>query len=412
MVDARLLHQSMHLLAPHQRGQAGSGAAEHTNDPRYAADAHQGVGHAVPRRMCISEGAQRGAAARSEAAHCGAAAGPGPVRRCGRARPVWRRGQAGSGAPRGLGWCDGLHDYAGALYSHPTMTATEGILEAATGFVVRADRGTEGADGERRIRVGIVGATGYVGAELIRLLVAPPERRARRARRAATATTTRSPDIHPHLRDDRPDGRDAGSRAADAVFLALPHGVAAGLVADLVAAGTAVIDLGPDFRLRDPADYPRWYGFEHPRPDLLEQRRLRPAGAASRRARGPRGRAGRDRRRRPAATRPPRSWRSPRSPGPGSSATSSSTPRAACPAPAASRSRTSCSARSTRASRPTASAAIATSPRSSRSWPRRPAARARPGRQPGRRRHRLPAPPDPDDPRHPLGLPRPADAGR
>ena len=32
----------------------------------------------------------------------------------------------------------------------------------------------------------------------------------------------------------------------------------------------AVIDLGPDFRLRDAADYPRWYGFEHPRPDLLE----------------------------------------------------------------------------------------------------------------------------------------------
>ena len=40
---------------------------------------------------------------------------------------------------------------------------------------------------------------------------------------------------------------------------------------DLVAAGTAIIDLGPDFRLRDPADYPRWYGFEHPRPDLLER---------------------------------------------------------------------------------------------------------------------------------------------
>jgi N-acetyl-gamma-glutamyl-phosphate reductase len=42
------------------------------------------------------------------------------------------------------------------------------------------------------------------------------------------------------------------------------------MVPDIVAAGTAVIDLGPDFRLRDPADYPRWYGFEHPRPDLLD----------------------------------------------------------------------------------------------------------------------------------------------
>jgi N-acetyl-gamma-glutamyl-phosphate reductase len=57
---------------------------------------------------------------------------------------------------------------------------------------------------------------------------------------------------------------------ADAVFLALPHGAAARMVPELVAAGTAVIDLGPDFRLRDPGDYPRWYGFEHPHPELLE----------------------------------------------------------------------------------------------------------------------------------------------
>jgi N-acetyl-gamma-glutamyl-phosphate reductase len=42
------------------------------------------------------------------------------------------------------------------------------------------------------------------------------------------------------------------------------------MVPGLVDAGTAVIDLGPDFRLRDPADYPRWYGFEHPHPELLE----------------------------------------------------------------------------------------------------------------------------------------------
>jgi N-acetyl-gamma-glutamyl-phosphate reductase len=58
---------------------------------------------------------------------------------------------------------------------------------------------------------------------------------------------------------------------ADAVFLALPHGAAAALVPDLANRGTTVIDLGPDFRLRNPADYPRWYGFEHQRPDLLEQ---------------------------------------------------------------------------------------------------------------------------------------------
>jgi N-acetyl-gamma-glutamyl-phosphate reductase len=42
------------------------------------------------------------------------------------------------------------------------------------------------------------------------------------------------------------------------------------LVPDIASAGTTVIDLGPDFRLRDPGDYPRWYGFEHPTPELLD----------------------------------------------------------------------------------------------------------------------------------------------
>jgi N-acetyl-gamma-glutamyl-phosphate reductase len=57
---------------------------------------------------------------------------------------------------------------------------------------------------------------------------------------------------------------------AAAVFFALPHGATAAAATDLVERGVAIVDLGPDFRLRDPADYPRWYGFEHPRPDLLE----------------------------------------------------------------------------------------------------------------------------------------------
>ncbi|HET7030486.1 MAG TPA: N-acetyl-gamma-glutamyl-phosphate reductase, partial [Candidatus Limnocylindrales bacterium] len=64
---------------------------------------------------------------------------------------------------------------------------------------------------------------------------------------------------------------DAALPDVDAIFLALPHGTAAGIVPDLAAAGTAVIDLGPDFRLRDRADYPRWYGFEHPHPALLDR---------------------------------------------------------------------------------------------------------------------------------------------
>ena len=120
----------------------------------------------------------------------------------------------------------------------------------------------------RRIRVGIIGATGYAGGELIRILSSHP-----RVEIVGLAGRDRHDepigDHHPHLaRTALTVGTSLP--AADAVFLALPHGAAAGLVPDLAADGTAIIDLGPDFRLRDPADYPRWYGFEHPRPDLLD----------------------------------------------------------------------------------------------------------------------------------------------
>lgn len=120
----------------------------------------------------------------------------------------------------------------------------------------------------RRIRVAIVGATGYVGAELVRLLSRHPDveivgLQARGRDREPIGAT------HAHL-STTGLSVDAASAAAEAVFLALPHGAAAEIVPDLAASGTAIIDLGPDFRLRDPADYPRWYGFEHPRPELLD----------------------------------------------------------------------------------------------------------------------------------------------
>jgi N-acetyl-gamma-glutamyl-phosphate reductase len=140
--------------------------------------------------------------------------------------------------------------------------------ERSSGFVPRSERGVR-PDGERRLRVGIIGATGYVGSELIRLLSRHPN-----VDIVGLAGRDRQDEPigghHPHLATT-----DLSVTAhlpeVDAAFLALPHGAAVGLVPDLIAAGTAVIDLGPDFRLRDAEDYPRWYGFEHPRPDLLEQ---------------------------------------------------------------------------------------------------------------------------------------------
>jgi N-acetyl-gamma-glutamyl-phosphate reductase len=118
-----------------------------------------------------------------------------------------------------------------------------------------------------RIRVGIVGATGYVGAELIRLLSRHPDVEIvglqGRERDGEPIEAT-----HPHLSGTELSV-DRSLPATDAAFLALPHGTAAQLVPEMIAAGTAIIDLGPDFRLRSPADYPRWYGFDHPHADLL-----------------------------------------------------------------------------------------------------------------------------------------------
>ena len=123
------------------------------------------------------------------------------------------------------------------------------------------------ASPDARIRVGIIGATGYVGAELIRLLSRHPRVTIvglqGRDRHAEPIGST-----HAHL-GGTGLAVDSDLPPVDAVFLALPHGTAAGLVSGIIADGTAVIDLGPDFRLRDSDDYPIWYGFDHPEPDLL-----------------------------------------------------------------------------------------------------------------------------------------------
>ncbi len=120
------------------------------------------------------------------------------------------------------------------------------------------------------VRVGIIGATGYGGGELIRLLAGHPG-----ARVAALQARGRSDEpidvSHPHLASTGLRIADELPAGVDAVFLGLPHGAAAALVPALLAEGVAVIDLGPDFRLRDSADYPRWYRFEHPRPELLDR---------------------------------------------------------------------------------------------------------------------------------------------
>lgn len=139
---------------------------------------------------------------------------------------------------------------------------------ASTPSPTPLERGARALSGDGRIRVAIVGATGYVGAELIRLLALHPHVEITglvgRERKGDPIAS-----IHPHLATRALRVHDFVPDDAEAVFLALPHGVAAARADEFRAKGQTVVDLGPDFRLRDPADYPTWYHFDHPRPDLL-----------------------------------------------------------------------------------------------------------------------------------------------
>ena len=121
------------------------------------------------------------------------------------------------------------------------------------------------------VRVAIVGVTGYAGGELARLVLRHPEMR-------LVAAVARSRQGEP-LRDVQPNLHGApaslvvGSDVADAevVFTALPAGEAAKQAAGWLAEGRTVIDLGSDFRLREPRDYDRWYRYAHPAPELLKE---------------------------------------------------------------------------------------------------------------------------------------------
>jgi len=121
--------------------------------------------------------------------------------------------------------------------------------------------------GGARARVAVIGSTGYAGGEVVRLLARHPgvEIAGLQGRDRDREPIGRS---HPHLASTGLTISSTLPADLDAVFVSLPHGAASETVAEL-STRMVVIDLGPDFRLRDAADYPRWYAFEHPRPDLL-----------------------------------------------------------------------------------------------------------------------------------------------
>ena len=120
------------------------------------------------------------------------------------------------------------------------------------------------------MNVAVVGGSGYVGGELVRLLLGHP---------GVTLTQVTSDSMagrplaraHPNLRRATALTfvKRAELRTADVTFLATPHGGAMEQVPELLETGMTVVDLSADHRLHDPGEYPRYYRREHAHPELL-----------------------------------------------------------------------------------------------------------------------------------------------
>lgn len=134
-------------------------------------------------------------------------------------------------------------------------------------------RDQSSAPGSSTHRVGVIGASGYTGAELLRLIAQHPTFELAMATgdsQAGTAASALYPSlgaaypglVFDELDLDRVDGLDV-------VFLGLPHEASMALAPQLAGKVGLVVDLSAAYRLKDASLYPRWYGFEHDQPDLL-----------------------------------------------------------------------------------------------------------------------------------------------
>jgi len=124
------------------------------------------------------------------------------------------------------------------------------------------------------LRIGIIGGSGYVGSELLRLLLIHPQVE-------VTMVTSRQSageyvfNVHPNLRGITqlkfvPLDIAEMQKNCDLIFTATPHGGSVNLVPKLLDAGLKVIDMSADFRLKNPADYETYYGWKHAHPEMLK----------------------------------------------------------------------------------------------------------------------------------------------
>ncbi len=125
------------------------------------------------------------------------------------------------------------------------------------------------------MKIGIVGGTGYVGGELLRLLLLHPH-----VEVIMVISRQRAGEfvfnVHPNLRGLTtlkfvPLDLKGLQKNCDLVFAATPHGGAINLVPKLLETGLKVIDMSADFRLKNPGEYDKWYGWKHTSPQLLKE---------------------------------------------------------------------------------------------------------------------------------------------
>ena len=135
------------------------------------------------------------------------------------------------------------------------------------------------------IKVGIIGATGYAGGEIVRILTGHPDAKICWYGSRSYADRPFGEIFQNFFRivDEKCVDEELASLAeqVDVIFTATPQGYLASVLTEEILSGTKVIDLSADFRIKDVAVYEQWYGIEHKSPQLI-----RPAGADPDRGQG------------------------------------------------------------------------------------------------------------------------------
>ena len=121
-----------------------------------------------------------------------------------------------------------------------------------------------------QIKAGIINVTGYIGSELARLLYQHPQVELKSVT-GRSAAGQELGDVFPSLGKTRLSIKDEIDNDVDVIFVAMPHKSSVDVVPPLLKKGIKVIDASADFRLKNAGEYPRWYGFNHPSPELLNE---------------------------------------------------------------------------------------------------------------------------------------------